>query len=131
MTDWQPPFLILLTQAKGVSIIHETVYENRFGYITELKKMGADIELYNICLGGSVCRFANTNYSHSAVVKGPSKLKASEITVPDIRAGFSYLVAAILAHGESIVNGAHYIDRGYENIDEKLRSLGVDISRIE
>jgi UDP-N-acetylglucosamine 1-carboxyvinyltransferase len=131
MTDWQPPFLILLTQADGVSIIHETVYENRFGYISELKKMGADIELYNICLGGSVCRFANTNYSHSAVVKGPSKLKASEITVPDIRAGFSYLVAAILAHGESIVNGAHYIDRGYENIDEKLRSLGVDISRIE
>jgi UDP-N-acetylglucosamine 1-carboxyvinyltransferase len=131
MTDWQPPFLILLTQADGVSIIHETVYENRFGYVSELKKMGAEIELYNICLGGSVCRFTNTNYSHSAVVKGPTKLIASEITVPDIRAGFSYLVAAILAKGESIVNGAHYIDRGYENIDEKLRSLGVDISRIE
>jgi len=131
MTDWQPPFLILLTQAKGVSIIHETVYENRFGYVAELKKMGADIELYNTCLGGTVCRFANTNYSHSAVIKGPSLLKARNITVPDIRAGFSYLVAAILAKGESVVDGAHYIDRGYENIDEKLRKLGVNIKRAD
>ncbi len=131
MTDWQPPFLILLTQADGVSIIHETVYENRFGYVSELKKMGADIELYDTCLGGSVCRFANTNYSHSAVIKGPSYLKANHITVPDIRAGFSYLVAAILAKGESVVDGAHYIDRGYENIDEKLRKLGVKIKRAD
>ena len=129
MTDWQPPFLILLTQAEGVSIIHETVYENRFGYVSELKKMGANIELYNKCLGGSVCRFANTNYYHSAVINGPSKLKASHITVPDIRAGFSYLVGAILAKGETVVDGAHYIDRGYENIDEKLKKLGVDIKR--
>lgn len=131
MTDWQPPLLILLTQAEGVSIIHETVYENRFGYVSELKKMGANIELYNKCLGGSVCRFANTNYSHSAVILGPSKLKPSKINVPDIRAGFSYLVAAILAKGESIIDGAHYIDRGYENIDEKLKKLGVDIKRAD
>ncbi|MGH2574515.1 MAG: UDP-N-acetylglucosamine 1-carboxyvinyltransferase [Ignavibacteria bacterium] len=130
MTDWQPPFIILLTQAIGVSIIHETVYENRFGYVSELKKMGADIELYNTCLGGSACRFSNTNYKHSALIKGPSTLKPAEITVPDIRAGFSYLIAAILAKGESIINGAHYIDRGYENIDEKLRKLGVNISRV-
>jgi UDP-N-acetylglucosamine 1-carboxyvinyltransferase len=129
MTDWQPPFLILLTQANGVSIIHETVYENRFGYVSELKKMGADIELYNTCLGGSVCRFTNTNYSHSAVIKGPSILKAGHITVPDIRAGFSYLVAAILAKGKTVVEGAHYIDRGYENIDAKLQKLGVNIKR--
>jgi UDP-N-acetylglucosamine 1-carboxyvinyltransferase len=129
MTDWQPPFLILLTQACGVSMIHETVYENRFGYVTELKKMGADIELYERCLGGSVCRFANTNYKHSAVIKGPTVLKAAQINVPDIRAGFSYLVAAILAKGESIISGAHYIDRGYENIDIKLRKLGVKIER--
>jgi UDP-N-acetylglucosamine 1-carboxyvinyltransferase len=131
MTDWQPPFLILLTQAEGVSIIHETVYENRFGYVSELKKMGANIELYNKCLGGSVCRFANTNYYHSAVINGPSRLKSSQITVPDIRAGFSYLVGAILAKGETIVDGAHYIDRGYENIDEKLKKLGVDIKRAD
>ncbi len=130
MTDWQPPFIILLTQAEGVSIIHETVYENRFGYVSELKKMGADIELYNTCLGGSKCRFASTNYSHSAVIKGPTTLKHANITVPDIRAGFSYIVAAILAKGESIIEGAHNIDRGYENIDEKMSKLGVNISRI-
>jgi UDP-N-acetylglucosamine 1-carboxyvinyltransferase len=130
MTDWQPPFIILLTQAEGVSIIHETVYENRFGYVSELKKMGADIELYNTCLGGSVCRFANTNYYHSAVIKGPTTLSRANITVPDIRAGFSYLVAAIVAKGESIIDGIHYIDRGYEHITEKLSKLGVNISRI-
>jgi len=130
MTDWQPPFLILLTQAEGVSIIHETVYERRFGYVSELRKMGAEIELYNSCLGGSPCRFLNTNYSHSAVVKGPCVLKPANITVPDIRAGFSYLIAAHLARGESIIDGAHYIDRGYERIDEKLRKLGVNIVRI-
>ena len=107
------------------------MYENRFGYVSELKKMGANIELYNRCLGGSVCRFANTNYYHSAVINGPSKLKASNITVPDIRAGFSYLVGAILAKGETVVDGAHYIDRGYENIDEKLKKLGVDIKRAD
>jgi len=131
MTDWQAPFVILLTQANGVSIIHETVYENRLGYISELKKMGADIELYNDCLGGSICRFKNTNYYHSAVVKGPSKLRPANINVPDIRAGFSYLVAAILAKGESVIDGAYHIDRGYEKIDEKLRKLGVNIKRVE
>lgn len=130
MTDWQPPFTILLTQAEGVSIIHETVYERRFGYVSELKKMGAEIELYNSCLGGSPCRFIHTNYSHSAVIKGPSVLKPAEITVPDIRAGFSYLIAAILAHGETMIDGAHFIDRGYEHIDEKLRKLGVNINRV-
>jgi UDP-N-acetylglucosamine 1-carboxyvinyltransferase len=131
MTDWQAPFVILLTQANGVSIIHETVYENRLGYISELKKMGADIELYNDCLGSSPCRFKNTNYYHSAVIKGPSKLRPAAINVPDIRAGFSYLIAAILAKGESVIDGAYHIDRGYEKIDEKLRKLGVNIKRVE
>lgn len=130
MTDWQPPFIILLSQAEGVSIIHETVYERRFGYVSELRKMGAEIELYNSCLGGSPCRFLNTNYDHSAVIKGPTTLKPANISVPDIRAGFSYLIAAHLAKGETIIEGAHNIDRGYERIDEKLRKLGVNITRI-
>ncbi len=129
MTDWQQPFVILLTQSKGISIIHETVYEKRFGYVEALKKMGADIELYNTCLGGMQCRFVNTNYYHSAVIKGPTELKSSEINIPDLRAGFSYLVAGVIAKGETIVNGAVFIDRGYEDIDLKLRSLGVDIVR--
>ena len=129
MTDWQQPFVILLTQSNGISIIHETVYEKRFGYVEALKKMGADIELYNTCLGSAECRFINTNYYHSAVIKGPTPLKASEIDIPDLRAGFSYLIAGVIAKGESIINGAMYIDRGYEDIDEKLKSLGVQIIR--
>ncbi len=129
MTDWQQPFVILLTQAMGISIIHETVYEKRFGYVEALQKMGADIELYNTCLGGLQCRFVNADYYHSAVIKGPVELKSSEINIPDLRAGFSYLIAGAIAKGETIVNGSLYIDRGYEDIDVKLRSLGVDIIR--
>lgn len=129
MTDWQPPMTILLTQANGISTLHETVYENRFGYIKELNKMGAAIELTNDCLG-SPCRFNGTNYYHSAVIKGKTPLRSAEINVPDIRAGFSYLVAAILAEGETLVHGIHYIDRGYENIDQKMRKLGVKIKRV-
>lgn len=130
MTDWQPPFTILLTQVDGVSTIHETVYENRFGYISELKKMGAEIELYDKCLGSLKCRYKNTNYKHTAVIKGPTALTAANINVPDIRAGFSYLVAAILAKGETLVDGIHYIERGYENIEAKLRKIGANIKRV-
>lgn len=130
MTDWQQPFVILLTKANGISIIHETVYEKRFGYVEELKRMGAEIELYNTCLGKIPCRFANTEYFHSAVIKGPTPLSSAEITIPDLRAGFSYLIAGVIAKGESVVNGAMYIDRGYDDIDLKLRNLGADIIRI-
>jgi len=130
MTDWQQPIVILLTMAEGLSIIHETVYEKRFGYISELKKMGAEIELYNTCLGNGDCRFANSEYYHSAIVKGPTKLKGAEILVPDLRAGMSYLIAGLIAEGETLINGAYYIDRGYEFIDEKLKGLGAEIKRI-
>ncbi len=131
MTDWQQPFVILMTQASGISIVHETVYEERFGYVNELKKMGADIGLYDTCLGGLDCRFANTHYFHSAVIKGPTPFHSAEINVPDLRAGFSYLIAAAIAKGESVVNGAIYIDRGYEEIDVKMKALGVEIVRIQ
>lgn len=130
MTDWQPPMTILLTQVNGISTIHETVYENRFGYVSELNKMGADIELTKDCLGVP-CRFYGTDYHHSAIIKGKTPLKGSDqVIVPDIRAGFSYLVAAIIAKGETLVHGIHYIDRGYERIDEKLRKLGATIKRV-
>lgn len=130
MTDWQQPLVILLTQAKGISIVHETVYEKRFGYVTELKKMGAEIELYNTCLGSLTCRFANKEYYHSAVIKGPVSLHGAEIVVPDLRAGMSYLIAGLIAEGETVITGIRYIDRGYENIDRKLRDLGADIKRV-
>lgn len=131
MTDWQQPFVVLLTQAKGISIIHETVYEKRFGYVSELIKMGAEIELYDKCLGGAQCRFANTEYYHSAVIKGKTELWGTEIIIPDLRAGISYLIAGAIAKGESLINGVYYLDRGYENIDEKLQNLGAEIKRIK
>lgn len=130
MTDWQQPFVLLMTQANGISIVHETVYEKRFGYIDELKKMGAEVELYDRCLGSLPCRFLNTHYHHSAIVKGPTLLHGAEINIPDLRAGFSYLIAGAIAKGESLVHGSIYIDRGYEEIHKKLRDLGADIQRI-
>ncbi|HMT12558.1 MAG TPA: UDP-N-acetylglucosamine 1-carboxyvinyltransferase, partial [Ignavibacteria bacterium] len=78
----------------------------------------------------SPCRFNGSSYYHSAIIKGKTQLRPAEIIVPDIRAGFSYLVAAILAKGETLVHGIHYIDRGYERIDSKMRKLGVNIRRV-
>jgi UDP-N-acetylglucosamine 1-carboxyvinyltransferase len=130
MTDWQSPFLLLLTQAEGMSVVHETVFEDRFGYVSALQLMGAEIALYDTCLGHR-CRFDNSHYQHSAVVKGPSKLKAAEINVPDLRAGFTYLIAAIMAAGTSTVHGIGHITRGYENLEESLRSLGARINAVQ
>ena len=76
MTDWQQPLVVALTQANGLSIVHETVYENRFGFTSALREMGAQIQLYRECLGGLPCRFGQRNFRHSAVISGPSKLHA-------------------------------------------------------
>lgn len=129
MTDWQQPFVVLLTQAKGASVIHETVYENRFGYTQMLKEMGADIQLFTQCLGGKSCRFASGGHSHSLVVKGPSILKAREFSIPDLRAGFAYVMAALLAPEESAIANVDFLDRGYEDLVNKLNGLGADIAR--
>ncbi len=128
MTDWQQPFVVLLTQANGFSVIHETVYENRFGYIEMLQKMGADIELSRHCLGSLECRFKTGHYRHSALIRGPSPLYGSEITIPDLRAGFAYVLAGLIAEGDSLVHGVPLLERGYENIVGKLSSLGANIS---
>jgi UDP-N-acetylglucosamine 1-carboxyvinyltransferase len=129
MTDWQQPFVVLLTQSHGASIVHETVYENRFGYTETLRIMGADIEAFTQCLGGKECRFASQNFLHSIVIKGPTPLQSKDITIPDLRAGFAYVLAALLAPDESNISGVHYLDRGYENIDRKLSALGAEIAR--
>lgn len=131
MTDWQQPFVVLLTQTKGVSVVHETVYENRFGYTKTLNEMGADINIYNECLGGKGCRFGAHNFQHSITVKGSTPLQGKEIKIPDLRAGFAYLMAALIATGESTIIGMHYLERGYENIFEKMQSLGADVMRIQ
>lgn len=129
MTDWQQPFVLLLTQAQGSSVVHETVYENRFGYTQTLKAMGADIELFTQCLGGKTCRFASSNHFHSLVVKGPTPLKGAEISIPDLRAGFAYAMAALLAPDVSVISNIEFLDRGYESLVEKLSSLGAQVSR--
>jgi len=128
MTDWQQPFVILLTQADGVSIVHETVYEDRFGYAQALEKMGAKIQLHCECLGGKSCRFHEHDYRHSAVVVGPTPLKAADIEIPDLRAGFSYLIAALIAKGSSTITGVEHIERGYEDIIGRLKKLGAKIT---
>ncbi len=129
LTDWQQPFVVLLTQAKGSSIIHETIYENRFGYSKTLKEMGADIELFTHCLGGKTCRFSSQDCAHSVIVKGPTPLRGAEIQVPDLRAGFAYVLAALTAEDDSVISGLHYLDRGYENLTGKLQSLGAQVER--
>jgi UDP-N-acetylglucosamine 1-carboxyvinyltransferase len=128
MTDWQQPLAVALTQASGLSILHETVYENRMGFAGALSAMGATIQLYPECLGGLPCRFGQRNFVHSAVISGPSKLYAAELEIPDLRGGFSYLIAALAADGTSTVHGVDIIKRGYENFEDKLTQLGAEIS---
>ncbi len=127
MTDWQQPLVVVLTQAQGVSVIHETVYEERFGYTKALNDMGAKIQLFQECLGGGSCRFGSRNFNHSAVVNGPTPLHGAEITIPDLRAGFSYVVAALMANGVTTLHNVGIIQRGYANFMQKLTDIGADI----
>jgi UDP-N-acetylglucosamine 1-carboxyvinyltransferase len=131
MTDWQQPLVVALTQAKGLSIVHETVYENRFGFTDALVKMGAQIQIYRECLGGNPCRFGQMNFYHSAVISGPTELHGADIVVPDLRGGFSHMVAALTAKGVSNVSNAQLISRGYEHFLQKLSDLGADFSFAE
>ncbi|MGC5626621.1 UDP-N-acetylglucosamine 1-carboxyvinyltransferase [Georgenia sp. Z1344] len=128
MTDWQQPLVVALTQAEGLSIVHETVYENRFGFTEALRGMGAEIQVYRDCLGGSQCRFGQRNFYHSAVISGRTPLKAADIVVPDLRGGFSHLIAALAAEGTSRVSGITLINRGYEHFMDKLEALGAAAS---
>ena len=130
MTDWQPPFTVLLTQASGASVVHETVYENRFGFASALRDMGADISLFKQCLGNKECRFGSCSHYHSIVVKGPTPFKGRSLTIPDLRAGFAYVMAGLIASGETSISGVYFLDRGYERIVEKLQSLGARCERI-
>jgi UDP-N-acetylglucosamine 1-carboxyvinyltransferase len=127
MTDWQQPLVVALTQAKGLSIVHETVYENRFGFTKALSAMGAHVQLFRECLGDKECRFGQRNFKHSAVISGPTPLHAAEIEVPDLRGGFSHLIAAMTAQGTSTVRGIGIIDRGYEDFRAKLAALGAAV----
>jgi UDP-N-acetylglucosamine 1-carboxyvinyltransferase len=130
MTDWQPPLIVLMTQAEGMSVLHETVYEDRLVYVEALTKMGCEVELFDTCLGGPACRFHDTSAVHSAVVRGVSKLQGAEVTIPDVRAGFSSVIAAAVAEGPSLLHGIHHLERGYNRPFETLESLGLRLERI-
>ena len=131
MTDWQQPFLILLTQAAGTSVMHETVYEDRFGYTEELRDMGADIAVFSKCLGELSCRYNGQGHPHSAIIFGPTPLNGITLQVRDLRAGMAHVIAALVAEGRSVIEGIEEIDRGYENLDTRLRAMGADITRVD
>lgn len=128
MTDWQSPLVALFTQCNGLSVLHETVYEGRFPYVDALNDMGAQIEVFDTCLGGSGCRFQHSSSRHSAIVRGPTPLKGSDITVPDIRGGFAYVLAAAAAEGETVIRGVHHLERGYNRPLENFAAIGLEIA---
>jgi len=115
-TDLMPLVVPLLTQAKGKSLIHDPLYENRLNYTHQLRKMGADIEIVD---------------PHRAFVFGPSDLTGVTIESWDIRAGASLIVAALMAKGKSTISNIDQIDRGYEKIEERLQKLGAVIKRVK
>ncbi|OLT24099.1 UDP-N-acetylglucosamine 1-carboxyvinyltransferase [Actinomadura sp. CNU-125] len=129
-TDWQTPLMVLFTQADGMSVLHETVYENRLAYVPALQSMGAEIEVYDTCLGGPACRYHDTAALHSAVVRGVTKLRGGDVTMPDIRAGFSAVLAAAVAEGPSTLRGVHHIERGYHRPVEQFRDLGLALRSV-
>ncbi|MDP3954852.1 MAG: UDP-N-acetylglucosamine 1-carboxyvinyltransferase [bacterium] len=137
MTDWQALWTILMTQTQGISTIHETIFENRFGFVGDLIKMGAKIDLYNPEVENPES-FYNFNwadnkpeYFHAAKVFGPTTLTGNMMEICDIRAGATLILAALVAQGKTELTGVEHVDRGYENLEERLRSLGARISRIE
>lgn len=131
MTDWQSPLFVLMTQAEGMSVLHETVFEDRVRYpASVVAAMGGEIELFDTCLGGPDCRFHDTNAVHSAVVRGVSKLRGAEVEIPDVRAGFSGVIAAAAAEGSSVIGGVHHLERGYNRPFERFQELGLRLERV-
>jgi UDP-N-acetylglucosamine 1-carboxyvinyltransferase len=130
MTDWQQPLAVLLTQAQGISTIHETIYEDRFAYALDLNEMGAKIKITTDCPPNDPCRLQGKNHYHFATIEGPTPLSSKALHVRDLRSGMVDILAALVAQGVSEVDGVEEIDRGYERIDERLRQLGADVTRV-
>jgi UDP-N-acetylglucosamine 1-carboxyvinyltransferase len=130
MTDWQQPLIVALTQANGVSVVHETVYENRLGFTSALVEMGADIVVHSDGLESVTRRVPRRKLEQAAVITGPTKLTAADVRVPDLRGGFSYLIAALAADGTSTVSNLGLISRGYEHFVDKLSALGADFDLV-
>jgi UDP-N-acetylglucosamine 1-carboxyvinyltransferase len=130
MTDWQQPLIVALTQAEGRSIVHETVYENRLGFTEALVQMGADIVVHPEGIDSPDRRVPRRALEQAAVINGPTPLHGADVVVPDLRGGYSYLIAALAAEGESIVRNVGIIRRGYEKLFTKLDALGADFDVI-
>ena len=114
-TDVQPQITVVLALAKGTSIVTEGIFENRFKYVDELAKMGADI----------------TVEGNTAIVKGVERYTGAEVTAPDLRAGAALVLAGLAADGITVVDDIKYILRGYEDFDIKLRELGAKIEYVQ
>ena len=114
-TDMQPQITTVLSLAEGTSLVTEGVWSSRYRYVDELCRMGANIQVDE----------------KTAIVEGVEFLKAAPTQAYDLRAGAAMIIAALAAHGESEISGIHYIERGYENIVEKLRGIGADIREVE
>jgi UDP-N-acetylglucosamine 1-carboxyvinyltransferase len=115
-TDLQAPLAVLMTQADGVSTIHETIYEDRLDYTTEPAKMGAVVEIL---------------HERHCPIAGPTPLHGREVTIADLRAGATLILAALAASETSVISGVEHVDRGYEQIESKLVALGAQIHRID
>jgi UDP-N-acetylglucosamine 1-carboxyvinyltransferase len=113
-TDMQAQFVTLNTVALGAGVITETIFENRFMHVPELQRMGANIDLEG----------------NSAVTSGSSTLRGAQVMATDLRASASLVIAGLIAEGQTTVNRIYHLDRGYENIEQKLRNLGADIERV-
>ena len=113
-TDLQPQIATLLAVCNGTSVLTENVWENRYQYMGELRKLGADVEI-----NGRV-----------ATIHGIKHFSGAEVSATDLRAGAAMILAALAAEGETIIDGVRYIDRGYEDVEEKFRAMGADIDRI-
>ena len=121
--------LVATLEANGVERVWGIAGDSLNGFTDALRGMGATIQVYRECLGGHPCRFGQRNFYHSAVISGPTPLQAADIVVPDLRGGFSHLIAALAAKGTSAVKGIDLIDRGYERFTEKLTALGAEFER--
>lgn len=134
-TDWQGPWAILMTQARGFSTIHETIYENRFGYVSELRKMGAKIDFFNpeVTDPQSLYNFnydPQVSYKQAIKIDGPKNLHNAVLTVSDLRAGATVVIASLIAKGESVIYGIEHIERGYEKFVDRLSQVGADIKEV-
>jgi UDP-N-acetylglucosamine 1-carboxyvinyltransferase len=112
-TDMQAQFMVLMTRARGQSVLSETIFENRFMHVPELMRMGADIHIEG----------------RTAIVRGPTRLAGATVMATDLRASACLVLAGLIARGKTEVLRIYHLDRGYDRLDKKLRALGADIRR--